>query len=56
MIGDPHPAVKRTSELIRKYSKAIREAQARQREAARIIEKTVRAAERDYISEEQLYT
>lgn len=48
MKGDPHPGVKEKAELIRKHSIRIRKAQAELREA-------VRAAERDRISEIQLY-
>jgi len=47
MDGDPHPIVKRKSNLIAKHSKAVREAQKQLREA-------IRAAERDYVTEEQL--
>ena len=48
-MNEPDPSVKRTSELIKKHSTAIREAQKQLRDA-------VRAAERDRITEEQLYT
>ena len=48
MTGDPHPHVKERAELVRKHSIAIREAQKQLREA-------IRAAERDRMTEQELY-